>query len=166
MQARSAPWGPGPLLTPLGMAAWLRREGVPHGDLNAQLRSRFPSVSPAQIGKVLSQFNRIDPIQSRFDTGYIWNKLSRQDMPRQANIPSAYRFIVDVHFVDRRGGRLTTRTLVIDSHTNLTLGELQGRAEALSRDIFDQPKRAYDRSVNFRNVRRMQTNLILATRRT
>lgn len=163
---RTAGWDPNPFSEPLGMAAWWRREGYAITDIPAMLKRRFPNVTPQQLGKVFSQFERINPIQGNFDSAYDWQQMNRVDIPRQPTLKEAYRFFVDVHYYDLSGQRLTTRTVVVDSPRNLTRGELVAEAEAEANRLFNQSRAVYDKAVDYDQVGSVRIQTILITRRT
>jgi len=118
------------------MAAWLRRVGVSFFDLFDELAARFPEVSRPQIGKVVSQMTRLAPIMSRWENAYFNQKISRQDIPRDPSIPQAYRFSVDLTFKDADGNTIDYRTVILDSRTNLSRGELQLKSQAMADQLF------------------------------
>ena len=164
LSPRGAPWDPAPFNTPLGMAAWWRREGVPFSDIAAGLKERFPDVSAAQVGKVVSQLARVEGVLSRFETGFPFERLSRTEIPRQAGTPEAYRYYVDLRLRDASGRVLDYRTVILDEATNLTMEQLQERAENMGRQLFRSP--GYDRNVRPALLRNINVSLILVTRRT
>lgn len=161
---RGAPWDPAPFNSPLGMAAWWRREGVPFGELATSLRERFPTTSAQQIGKVISQLARVETVLARFEGGLDYEKLNRVEIPRDASTPEAYRYYVDLRLRDGTGRVVDYRTVILDESTNLTLEQLKERAESMGRQLFRSP--GYDRNVRPALLRNIDVSLILVTRRT
>lgn len=137
---RGVPWSPGPLLSsPLGMAAWRRAQGEDLSSLGESLSASFPDVNPAQIGKVVGQYRRLEPILEAYASDAA-AKLRRQDVARDASIPESYRYVVNVHFSGPFGFGGTTRTLIIDSPGALTWGRLRAQAAAMVDRYFTDPR--------------------------
>lgn len=129
---------------PHNYAAHLSSIGMSHGEILSYLQDRFPHIPAGVLGRVVDQAERVRSLIEGYQAGGPDSQIPRTNIPRNEELPSAYRFIVrqDYVLVDARGvpildedGEYQTnaRTVVLDLGFNPTLGELQARLpEALT----------------------------------
>lgn len=117
-----------------GAIAWIRWAiyfgGLDYSDVDKELSRRYPNATKATRDAVRREFQESRSSAGRYNRAGDTYKSRREDMAVNPSIPQAYRYVVNVEFIDTTTGERSGFFTVVDSSRSLTKAEVSEQARA------------------------------------
>lgn len=141
-----SPWTPGPFLTNArSYAQWMASFGNDSQRIFAELKKKFAEVNVQSLGRManaaLAFAGKLEDMMTRGKTF----QMPRSEIPRNTNLPEAYRAVVTVRLrdpncsqYDRSPECTQYLTVALDFTYNPTWGDIKDAAKTMAKETLPQ----------------------------